>query len=64
MEMAGISYKLTDRIIEKLAAVTPEQVQAVAKKYFTDDQLTVASLVPLPVDASQKKAPSPAGLRH
>jgi zinc protease len=64
MEMAGISYKLTDRIIEKLAAVTPEQVQAVAKKYFTDDQLTVASLVPLPVDASQKKTPSPAGLRH
>ena len=64
MEMAGISYKQTDRIIEKLAAVTPEQVQAVAKKYFTDDQLTVASLVPLPVDASQKKVPSPAGLRH
>jgi len=64
MEMAGISYKLTDRIIEKLAAVTPEQVQAVAKKYFTDDQLTVASLVPLPVDASQKKTLSPAGLRH
>ena len=64
MEMAGISYKQIDRIIEKLAAVTPEQVQAVAKKYFTDDQLTVASLVPLPVDASQKKTPSPAGLRH
>jgi zinc protease len=64
MEMAGISYKLTDRIIEKLAAVTPEQVQIVANKYFTDDQLTVASLVPLPVDASQKKTPSPAGLRH
>ncbi|MFM2008710.1 MAG: hypothetical protein RIR02_660 [Pseudomonadota bacterium] len=64
MEMAGISYKQTDRIIEKLAAVTPEQVQAVAKKYFTDDQLTVASLVPLPVDVSQKKATSPAGLRH
>lgn len=64
MEMAGISSKLRDRIIEKLAAVTPEQVQAVAKKYFSDEQLTVASLVPLPLESEKKKAAAVPGLRH
>jgi zinc protease len=63
MEMAGISFKLVDRIIEKLAAVTPEQVQAVAKKYFSDDQLTVASLIPLPLEQG-KKTEAKSGLRH
>ncbi len=63
MEIAGISFRQIDRIIEKLAAVTPAQVQAVALKYFSDDQLTVASLVPLPLDQNEKKAAVP-GLRH
>jgi zinc protease len=63
LEMSGISHKMIDRIIEKLKAVRPEQVQAVARKYFGDDALTVATLVPLPL--SEKKTPPPAkGLRH
>ena len=64
MEMAGISSRQIDRIIEKLAAVTPAQVQAVAKKYFSDEQLTVASLVPLPLDPEEKKTAAVPGLRH
>jgi zinc protease len=62
MEMSGLSHKDIDRVIEKVSAVTAEQVQAVAKKYFGDDALTVATLVPLPL--SEKKAPPPKGLRH
>lgn len=62
MEMTGISHTQIDRIIEKLKAVTPQQVQAVAQKYFGDDQLTIATLIPLPL--SEKKAAPPAGLRH
>ncbi len=63
MEMSGFSYKDTDRVIEKLRAVTPQQVQAVAQKYFGDDALTVGTLVPLPM--SEKKIEvAPAGLRH
>ena len=46
MEMTGVSHKQIDRIIEKLGQVTAQQVQAVAAKYFNDDQLTVATLVP------------------
>ncbi|MGE5651699.1 pitrilysin family protein [Noviherbaspirillum sp. UKPF54] len=62
MEMSGLSYADIDRIIDKLKTVTAEQVQAVAKKYFTDDTLTVATLVPLPL--SEKKAAPPKGMRH
>lgn len=63
MEMTGISYKQIDRIIEKLGQVTAKQVQSVAARYFNDDQLTVATLVPLPLD-DRKPAQPPAGLRH
>jgi zinc protease len=61
IEMTGISHTNIDRIIDKLKTVTPQQVQEVAQKYFGDDVLTVATLIPLPL--SEKKPP-PAGLRH
>lgn len=56
-EMRGISQKQIDRVIEKLRAVTPQQVQAVAQKYFGDDSLTVATLVPLPLSEKKPVAP-------
>jgi zinc protease len=56
MEMSGLSHTQIDRIIEKLGTVTAAQVKAVAGKYFGDDGLTVATLVPLPL--SEKKTPS------
>ena len=62
MEMSGMSHRNIDRIIERLGQVTPQQVQAVAQKYFGDEQLTIATLVPLPLTG--KPAPPPAGLRH
>ncbi|MGZ5818566.1 MAG: M16 family metallopeptidase [Burkholderiaceae bacterium] len=61
-EMSGISHTKIDRMIEKLKQVTPQQVQEVAQKYFGDDVMTVATLVPLPI-TSKKPAP-PAGLLH
>jgi len=64
MEMTGMSYRQIDRIIERLSAVTPAQVQAVAQKYFSDDQLTIATLSPLPVTAQADGKPAVPGLRH
>ena len=64
MEMAGLSFRQLDRIIEKVSAVTPEQVQAVAQKYFDDEQLTVATLQPLPISAQAERKPAATGLRH
>jgi len=61
MEMSGLSYKDIDLIIERLRAVTPQQVQAVAQKYFGDDALTVATLMPLPMTDKKPVAPAASG---
>jgi len=42
----GLDWQLMDQFVDRLRAVTPEQVQAVAKKYLIDDHLTVAVLDP------------------
>jgi len=63
MEATGLSHTQIDRIIDKLKEVTAEQVQAVAQKYFGDDALTVATLIPLPLSEKKASAP-PKGLRH
>ena len=60
LEMSGISYKNIDRMLERLKSVSPAQVQAVAGKYFGDDQLTVATLAPLPL-SGKPPAAAPAG---
>ncbi|MFZ1180470.1 MAG: pitrilysin family protein [Herbaspirillum sp.] len=62
LEMSGLSHKNIDRIIDRLKAVTPQQVQAVAQKYFSDDKLTVATLEPLPL-SGRKPGPPPGPLR-
>ena len=56
-----------ERLIARLRAITPEQVKAVATKYFGDDQLTVAILRPQPLDTSlapRKPRTPPPGSRH
>ena len=45
-EMAGFSWKDIDYMWEKMQSITPEQVQAVAKKYLIDEGLTIAVLDP------------------
>ncbi|MFZ4538037.1 M16 family metallopeptidase [Propionivibrio sp.] len=54
LEALGISYRLNNRMIEKLQVVTAEQVRAVAQKYFRDEQLTVAELDPQPLPQSPR----------
>jgi zinc protease len=44
-----------DEYVDRMNLVTPEQVQAVAKKYLVDDHLTVAVLEP---QSSQKTTKS------
>ena len=45
-EMAGFSWKDINYMLEKMQTITPEQVQAVAKKYLVDEGLTIAILDP------------------
>lgn len=64
-EMVGIPYAQSPRVVEKLRAVTGDQVKAVAAKYFGEDSMTVGRLIPLPVDKAQQKLPQkPKGGRH
>ncbi len=47
LESVGLSYKDINVMLKKIGEVTADQVKAVAKKYFNDDNLTVAVLVPV-----------------
>lgn len=58
LEAAGFHWRDIDRMLEKLKTVTADQVQAVAKKYFSDDVLTIATLDPQPVDSKAAAKPS------
>lgn len=51
----GLPVDTGERLLERLRSVTAKQVQEVAERYFGDDQLTVAQLLPQPV----KKSPRP-----
>ena len=59
----GLPPDSPDRLVEALVAVTPQQVQAVAQKYFVDEQLTVANLLPLAGPRAAMRKPIP-GARH
>lgn len=55
LEVSGFSWRILKDYPEKLKAVTPEQVQAVARKYLVQDNLTVATLDPQPIDPNDNK---------
>ncbi len=54
-EMNGVGWRNVDKMLERIRGVTAEEVQAVAKKYFRDDSLTVAVLDPQPIDTTAPK---------
>jgi zinc protease len=61
-ETAGLSHRDIDRVLERIKAVTAEQVRAVVKQYFVDDKLTLVVLEPQPLDPSRpRRAPPGAG---
>ncbi|MSQ64953.1 MAG: insulinase family protein [Limnohabitans sp.] len=59
----GLPLDSPDRLVEALVAVTPQHVQAVAQKYFVDEQLTVATLLPQTGPRPAMRKPVP-GARH
>ena len=56
LETVGVGWQLVDQYVDRLSAVTPEQIQAVAKKYLIADARTVAVLDPLPIDEGTSRA--------
>lgn len=57
----GLDPKLLDEYVDKLSAVTADQVQQVARKYLVDDGLTVAVLDPQPMGDKPAHGAMPAG---
>jgi zinc protease len=53
LETVGLSWKDAESYLERIEAVTAEQVRAVANKYLVQDRLTVAELVPQAIDSDQ-----------
>ncbi len=56
LETVGLGWRVMDEYVERINAVTAEQVQQVARKYLTDDRLTLAVLEPLPIDPNKPRA--------
>jgi zinc protease len=52
----GLPLDAEERLLALLRTVTPRAGAAVAARYFGDDQLTVATLLPQPLDAKPASA--------
>jgi zinc protease len=63
LETIGLDWRLADEYVDKLKQVTAEQIRAVAKKYLTEKNLTVAVLEPLPMH-EERVTKAEAGVRH
>jgi zinc protease len=46
METVGLGWETKDEYVDRINAVTAEQVQRVAEKYLVETRLTVAELIP------------------
>ncbi|SEI57262.1 M16 family metallopeptidase [Nitrosomonas eutropha] len=64
LESIGLSHRDADIILERLQAVTAEQVRNVAEKYLIDDSLTVAVLDPQPLSETSSSRNSNIELKH
>jgi zinc protease len=60
----GLPLEFETELLRRLRQVSPAQVQAVAARYFGDDELTVATLVPQAQDPARKPRTLLPGARH
>jgi len=55
LETVGLDWREGERYVDRVNAVTPEQIRQVAREYLTDDHLTVAVLEPQPMALNNNK---------
>jgi len=63
LETVGLGWKVKQDYLREIQQISGKQVQAVAKKYLTAEQLTVALLDPLPIEGRVVKK-STGAMRH
>lgn len=64
LESIGLSWRTAEDFVKNIEMVTPEQVQAVAKKYLNETHLTLAVLEPLPISKDIKAPSNQTGGHH
>ena len=57
LESAGLSFRDADRMLARIRNVTAEQVRDVARRFLVEDNLTVATLDPQPVQSNGPARP-------
>jgi zinc protease len=57
----GLPLDTNEQLLQRLRAITADQVQSVAARYFGDDQLTVGELLPQPRDPNRPRRTLPPG---
>jgi zinc protease len=55
LEVLGRSWRDDDKMYDQLRSVTADEVKAAAKQLTSEDGMTVANLVPLPIDPTAPK---------
>lgn len=58
-ETVGLDHRRLVEYVPRIEAVTPEQLQKVARKYLTDQVLTIAELKPLPLEPDSPPVAAP-----
>ena len=56
LEMSGLRFDSTACLVDKLKAVTAEQIRDVAARYLVDDRLTIGELDPQPLPDQRGRA--------
>ena len=56
LEAVGLSWREIDNAYQAISAITPKQIQQVARRYLLDDHLTIAMLEPQLIDTIQNKS--------
>jgi len=63
-EIAGVSWRDLDRMIERIQLIQSNQIQQAIKTYFTNDGLTIVTLDPQPRSMLAKPRGMSGSLRH
>jgi zinc protease len=64
LESVGLGWRHAEAYVERVRAVTAEQVQQAARKYLVAERLTAAVLQPLPVEEWHQQSPEAAPPPH
>ena len=54
LESVGLGHQYMEEYVPSVLAVTAQQIQDVAKKYLIEEKLTVAELIPLPLEQANR----------